>query len=101
MDKDKVKRLEDIGLSVLTGGHEGAVDDFMLIREVIEGIATLEKTVATLEKTISSKGPVCPLCKTQMTGAAYKGYYDSFPYWSCQCDDEDIPVEYTWNGSYG
>jgi hypothetical protein len=31
--------------------------------------------------------PVCPYCKTELTPFNYRGYYDSFMGWECQCDE--------------
>jgi hypothetical protein len=35
------------------------------------------------------KMPVCPYCCSEMTPFHYRGYYDSFCGWECQC--EKIP----------
>jgi hypothetical protein len=35
--------------------------------------------------------PICPYCGTEMYVAEYSGYYESFKYWGCACDDKDLP----------
>ena len=42
--------------------------------------------------------PTCPYCKTNMQAMMYVGYYESFSYWGCNCDD--LPNPHKWNGSY-
>jgi len=29
--------------------------------------------------------PVCPFCKAKMTPLYFKGYYESFSMWECEC----------------
>jgi hypothetical protein len=46
--------------------------------------------------------PICPLCKKRMAVVEFKGYYDSFVYWGCDCRDEDL-VKYKedyWLGEF-
>jgi hypothetical protein len=31
--------------------------------------------------------PVCPYCKSKMNPFNYKGYYDSFSGWGCECNE--------------
>ena len=31
--------------------------------------------------------PICPFCKTEMEPVNYEGYYDSFSYWACECEE--------------
>lgn len=31
--------------------------------------------------------PVCPMCQAIMHTEYYKGYYDEFTYWTCNCDE--------------
>jgi tRNA(Ile2) C34 agmatinyltransferase TiaS len=67
---------------------------------VDEGVAfeKLEKRCVELEKLISLNKPVCPFCKKELTPEQYKGYYDSFDYWGCDCDK--LPDSKKWHGSY-
>lgn len=48
------------------------------------------------------KMPVCPYCCKEMVITVYKGYYDSFTYWECQCDESALNKKATniWRGSY-
>jgi len=32
--------------------------------------------------------PTCPCCQTQMKPKVFKGYYDSFTCWTCECTEE-------------
>ena len=44
------------------------------------------------------KMPVCPYCHAEMKPFDYRGYYDSFYGWACQC--EKIPNAETQAGEY-
>ena len=46
--------------------------------------------------------PVCPYCKEEMVLTSYQGYYDSFCYWGCNCDDEALEKKVTekWRGTF-
>lgn len=48
------------------------------------------------------KMPVCPYCGKEMVVARYRGYYESFSYWECECEDNILKEKTTneWNGSY-
>lgn len=37
--------------------------------------------------------PVCPLCLTRMVKVNYKGYYESFSCYKCQCESFTIAIE--------
>lgn len=67
--------------------------DIILILD--EMIAQARANQATLRR----KGPLCPFCKTVMERALYKGYYDTFSAWICECGD-DIEATTTLSGSY-
>lgn len=56
--------------------------------KIDEGIAVadLQKEVVRLRALVQSTVPVCPHCKTTMVASTYKGYYDTFSYWECNCD---------------
>jgi transposase-like protein len=47
--------------------------------------------------------PVCPVCKEAMSVMRYRGYYESFVYWSCECDEDELGqyTSGTWVGQYG
>ena len=42
--------------------------------------------------------PICPYCKAVMRPFNYKGYYDSFFGWECQC--VEIPNAEYQSGAY-
>jgi hypothetical protein len=42
--------------------------------------------------------PVCPYCKTEMKPFDFRGYYDDFVGWECQCND--IPNAEIQRGQY-
>ncbi len=42
--------------------------------------------------------PYCPRCKSVMEATRFRGYYDEFDYWSCNCDN--LEVEHTRCGAY-
>jgi len=46
--------------------------------------------------------PVCPICNTQMRVDKYKGYYDEFNSWVCDCSDKDLEpyLDGTSKGAY-
>ena len=39
--------------------------------------------------------PICPYCKARMRAMKYKGYYDEFDFWDCDCTitEKGIPSE--------
>lgn len=39
------------------------------------------------KKDKSIKMPVCPYCEKEMKMLKYRGYYDEFDCWICQCDN--------------
>ena len=80
---------KDAGTHLIGEGH------------VDEGIAVdaLREEVARLNKLVSDGKPVCPHCKTAMTPTQYKGYYDTFYYWGCQC--ETLPGAEVEHGAFG
>ena len=42
--------------------------------------------------------PVCPFCKSEMKPFDFRGYYDSFCGWGCEC--EEIPNAEKQSGEY-
>ena len=67
---------------------------------VDDGIAVenMESELAQLRALVESRKPVCPICKSEMKQQNYKGYYDSFGYWECDCPG--FSGANTWNGAY-
>ena len=67
---------------------------------VDEGLAfeMMEKKLAELASIIASGMPICPICKCVMEQQNYVGYYDSFSYWGCDC--EEFPNGNKWSGQY-
>lgn len=59
----------------------------------------MEKEICELKEKFSSGKPVCPFCLTQMRAIEYKGYYDSFPLWTCRCEKFEKPDD-TAHGAY-
>jgi len=55
----------------------------------------LSKELKTIDSFIM---PVCPHCKAEMKPFHFKGYYDSFFGWECQC--EKIPNAEIQSGAY-
>lgn len=71
--------------------------------EVQEAIKQIEHKAGTIdadwefikaagELIVSAKSeirdkPVCPHCKGEMSPFNYKGYYDSFSGWQCECNE--------------
>ncbi len=89
MDKETTESLKDLALSLM---GENRVDEGMLIEELLRENERITSEI--------KKGPVCPVCKTKMFRVYYNGYYDSFAYWSCNCGDDDIPIELQEYGGY-
>lgn len=83
-------RLKDLAVKLM--GEEGRLDEGVDLHILLDVIEEMQEAL--------QKGPVCPVCKTRMYRAAYKGYYDSFHYWDCGCGEGQIPVEHTCKGSY-
>lgn len=75
-DLDKLlAETKDAGTYLMAGDH------------VDEGIAVegLRQELIRLRAQVESGKPVCPHCKTAMAPTNYKGYYDQFPCWICEC----------------
>ena len=55
-----------------------------------------------IKKLELTEAPICPLCKQKMVVVEYKGYYESFCYWACNCEDEQLKpyINREWRGSY-
>jgi len=56
-----------------------------LVEDGIE-VESMEAELATLRGIVSSKKPVCPICRTQLEQVNFRGYYDEFSYWGCLCE---------------
>jgi transposase-like protein len=80
--------MSDLGTRIIGAG---LVDDGIAVE-------AMEKEVAELRSVIAAAKPVCPICKTGMKQQNYRGYYDSFSYWECDCPE--FPGANTWNGAY-
>lgn len=67
---------------------------------VDEGVAVeaMEKELEKLTASIATGSPICPICKSVMKPQNYCGYYDSFSYWECDC--QEFPDARTWRGAY-
>lgn len=78
MSEEQEKALRHLA-TILMG--EGRVDEGMLVEDL------LSMTKGTLAK-LSAEGPVCPTCREAMVRRTFKGYYESFSYWDCGCEDE-------------
>lgn len=50
-------------------------------------LCALEEEHENLKKLLKHNGPVCPICKKKMIPVNYSGYYDSFSYWECECNN--------------
>ena len=35
-------------------------------------------------------GPVCPYCRALIYVVDFRGYYDKFSYWCCECADDEL-----------
>ena len=80
--------MSDLGTRIICAG---LVDDGITVER-------LERELVSLRALVASTKPVCPVCKCEMKQQNYKGYYDSFSYWECDCPE--FPGANTWNGAY-
>jgi hypothetical protein len=81
-------KMSDLGTRIIAAG---LVDDGIAVESI-------EKSLADLTAAVASGSPVCPVCQCVMKQQNYKGYYDSFSYWECDC--KQFPDANTWNGAY-
>jgi hypothetical protein len=44
--------------------------------------------------------PTCPYCKTQLFQMRFKGYYEEFDFWGCNCDLLPEAEKNVYKGSY-
>lgn len=54
------------------------------------------------EKPLPGPAPVCPICHEKMEVIEFRGYYDTFNYWGCNCDSEALEhhIALSWKGGY-
>lgn len=83
------KTLEDLALTLLSSDM---VDEGVLLSEHLRNLREREERIGDK--------PVCPLCKAPLERVRYKGYYDTFDYWDCDCGGEVKPTR-TERGGYG
>jgi len=84
-------------LSLLKGA-----DTILMANDAVDAGIALNEAVAellALRELVASSKPVCPHCKQTMVPASYQGYYESFTYWSCSCNE--LPAEFSWKGYCG
>lgn len=76
---------------------EGSDNDFLEVEKLLKNI----KSFYEEQKTSSCKNvPMCPRCLCAMVETKYNGYYESFCYWACRCDDKDFKVEDIFHGQF-
>lgn len=80
--------MSDLGTKIIAAG---------LVFEGIQ-VEAIENELAKVKTIISSGKPICPICMQSMQQYNYEGYYDSFSYWGCKC--ENFPDAQTCNGQY-
>ena len=76
------KQQDDIIQKMFAGTDcfdESLALDAMEVEEMFKRLNELEEVVAI-------KRPVCPHCLTEMKETTFKGYYDTFDHWSCECE---------------
>jgi len=80
MEED-IKKLKDAVTILLgyEGDYANGVDLGVILDQFIEEHQKLIDN-------IKSREPICPICKGKMSPVNYKGYYDSFSFWECDCD---------------
>lgn len=61
-----------------------------------EACVVLDQKETDEPKPQKPRMPVCPYCKDKMEPKRYEGYYESFDYWECAC--ENIPGAEEWRG---
>ncbi len=74
------------------GDHPG----FIEYNELLDKIKEINQKDSETIKEM----PICPYCHSEMEISSYKGYYDSFPYWQCECDDDFLEKKAT-NKAFG
>jgi len=81
---DEEKQIDRIYISAICSDAYPTMrsEDSEKVTELYEELKELRK----LKELINNNKPVCPYCKKEMIPVNYKGYYDSFPYWECECD---------------
>ena len=68
--------MSDLGTRIICAG---LVDDGITVED-------LEREVISLRALVASKKPVCPICSKEMRPVNFKGYYESFSFWACECE---------------
>lgn len=59
----------------------------------------MEKEISSLKAKLTSNKPICPICLAEMKSVNYRGYYDEFSFWECQCQKFEKP-DYKQSGTY-
>ena len=80
--------MSDLGTRIMAAG---LVDDGLAVED-------MERELIKLRELVASTKPVCPFCKSEMNPKNYKGYYESFGYWGCDC--LEFPGASTFAGAY-
>jgi tRNA(Ile2) C34 agmatinyltransferase TiaS len=78
----------------------GAGTRIMAAGLVSEGIAfeEMQLQIIELQEQLKSSKPTCPQCLIEMRPISHRGYYESFPCWTCDC--EEIEGAVTIKGGY-
>ena len=84
MDKKDIKKY-DILISHLYAHHGKDEELDRLIEIIVDETREVVKSITPL---VEGKS-ICPKCKGELIPRYYKGYYDEFPYWECECYGKD------------
>lgn len=69
----------------------GLVDEAVAVEE-------MRRELEYLRARMGSSEPVCPHCYAKLRPIQFKGYYDEFPCWTCDC--VHLPGATTETGAY-
>lgn len=91
--KDIVDKLNEIGYNSLMGAMLENTFSAMCAGDYSINCCRELTTSYANELKKYKVEPVCPLCLTKMMKVNYKGYYESFSYYKCQCESFTTAIE--------
>lgn len=66
--------------------------------KLCDAVVESVRELGPVGKSVKARLPKCPYCKVQLRPVAFKGYYDEFDCWECDC--RDIPGAVEQRGGY-
>jgi hypothetical protein len=66
--------------------------------ERVDAALAVQALLEEVKRLRAATAPVCPHCHVSLRPTQFKGYYDEFCYWECDCDS--LPKAKTVRGAF-